>query len=298
MKIPLLLILSLLLIPNSWSKTSRPISFRAQVNAAPKFALSGMDDLLKRLRESADTKEKLDLLQKIDEWTRPLDRTGEFSLVIALEAIVDSPVEHMGVRSRAAISLGKVAVRSRHDDVLTRLARFLAETAAVSHPHESRNGLRIPALRALSMVAKYLPDHDDQTAEQVLGVALDAASRGSGQEKLAGIMVFDNFLRGHGGAALYRLRGMSSRIESEVIAPLEAGLERLFSNPDTGRDYRYFLIRGLAYLSWPGTQDGSTLPHRARQILEKISKRDPDADLRRLAAFYAGRAPRRLLLEY
>lgn len=267
-----------------------PAAFEARLAVLAQEAVPPLDAVLEALRDARDVPGQLAALAELGRRAGGLDAVGRHQVAAALREAAASSFNAGTVRGRALEALGRA---SAWQDDATRAdaVRTLIDYASADGPADSRAGLHIYAMRALSEAAGRLPAEGDALREAVAGCALDGLRRAaSDADRLSALMLFDAFLRGNGPGVFLRSWDLRSRLEAEVFAPLEGGgLDRLYDQPQATLDARFFLIRSLAVLGRAYGGGDLTLPQRALGILRQMAQREPDPRLRQLAELYSRR---------
>lgn len=285
-----LLVLSLLAAPAlSFSQANTPLSFEASLREAnstiaPMTApeQSPLDQLLKVLREGKDSQEQIKALEQLASY-RAATPDEEVRLISGLIIASDSVFLQPGVRVQAIEALSKAAVFIKNTESQKSAVNHLMAIALIDNPMDSRIQFRFPAVMGLAQLAAALPRWDDQLNRALIATSLEVQRRSvRTEEKFGAMLILHNYLKGNGAGVLERSSDLQGRIEQEIIAPVEAGVESLYADASGTTHYRRALIHTLGLLSQLYHIE-LHVQHRARQALIKISAKETDPFLKSLA---------------
>lgn len=269
------LVLSLVLTPVSARAQGVPfaaVPFQAPLSQLRLAVLPDLDELLAHLKDGTDRKGQLEALEAIAFAAGRLRSDEQMRVVWALRDASLSGFTAPEVRGKSLDALGKSAAWFHDASAVREAVLVLCEAALVDNPNDGRYGLRIYALSGLSKVAGRLPwGIDRPTEETVARTALEALREArTAQEKTLSLMTLDAYLRSRGAAALYQSPDLASRVEQELLSPLEGNLDRTFTDPNITSDARYLLARCLNRIGWTNRADPMIL-HRVGQIFRNWS---------------------------
>ncbi|MFA6317280.1 MAG: hypothetical protein WC943_07670 [Elusimicrobiota bacterium] len=290
MKTPLLLCALWALLPavgSAQSVLSFP-DFFLQLSEIPTPELSRMEDLIRVVSVSRDSRELIETLRSIDNWTRGVTAEEEMLLVAALQSAASNPVLDASVRAKAVDSLGRACLWLQSDVRLSDAFLALVDIVKADHPLDNRRDLRLPALMGLARAIHRVPSFNRSLVESILNASFDVIHDNSAaQENILALAVVQKYLLSHGSADLFRCRGLDRRFEAEILGPVEMNLPSLYGDMNRPLEYRYHLVRALILVGWSRHADQSNLRHRCRQVLRNMEPLETDPQLRRLVETYS-----------
>ncbi len=258
-----------------------------EVRGFPHAAGEGEVELwLAALRETRDPARQLETIERIESSAGHLEVQDQYAVVDALKRTADSSFVAAHVRARALFALGKAGARLPDEGARGRAARHLLDSASVQNPADTRMAPRAYALSGLSALSRRLPRGDEALERDICSKTLDILSEGSGPPENALAMRLLHELFDGRPTVLARARALSSRLEAEVLAPLERDLEGLYFDGRRGGEYRYHLIKVLLLTS-PYIGDGASSRTRVAQLFDRMGLLEPDQNLKALAQLYA-----------
>lgn len=259
---------------------------RGPLAAAPAEGEGEVELWLPALRESRDPARQLETLDRIESSAGHLEVQDQYAVVDALKRAADSSFVAAHVRARALSALGKAGARLPDEGARGRAARYLLDSASAQNPADSRMELRAYALSGLAMLSRRLPRGDEALERDIFSKTLDILSEQPGQpENTLAMRLLKELLDGR-PTVLARERSLRSRLEAEVLAPLERDLEGLYYDGRRGGEYRYHLMKVLL-LSSPFIGENTSSRTRVAQLFDRMELLEPDPGLKSLVRLYA-----------
>ena len=241
---------------------------------------------LAALRDARDPARQLESIGRIESSAGHLHTQDQYAVIDALKWTADSSFVQAHIRAKALSALGKAGSRLSNEGARGRAARYLLESASVQNPSDSRMELRVYALSGLAMLSRRLPHGDEALERDICSKTLDILSeQSSAPEKTLAMRLLHEMLDGR-PTALSRDRSLRSRLETELLAPLERDLDGLYYGGRLGGEYRYHLMKVLLLAS-PFIGEGISSRMRVAQLFERMGLLEPDPNLKTLVGLYA-----------
>lgn len=251
---------------------------------------SSLDAVLGRLNDRSDPIGQIEAAAELSRRAPGLDAHEQRRAEGALEYAASNPFYPGAVRAKSLDALGRAASASSDESVRRRALGALLEHAGASRPGDPRSETRLYALRALVKAMDRDPG-DDRLRKAVIAVALDALRETSRPlERTQGAALLSAVLHKGNVHTLLTDPTLSSRFESDVLAPLEnGGVDSLYVDQSL-TELRFHLMRSFAMIGGQIHIPGG-LSWRARGVLAQMAQKDPDPRLREMGRLFS--QPRR-----